>query len=108
MNRPKKKTKLPDLSALNEGQVRELDSIKESLWNRIDELMQGEGYGDEASFNFKMQTWVEYEARTRPAACRELVLVAAPLIQRRFYTVMAAAMREESKVVAFRLPNAEE
>jgi hypothetical protein len=116
MNRPKKKMKLPDLSALNEGQIKELDDIKDKLWKRIDELMNGEGYESEEKFNFKMQTWVEYEARTRPTAARELVLIGAQLIQRRFYTVIAAAIRSDSgevidpeaKIIPFELPDNKE
>jgi len=109
MNRPKKKIKPAELADLTEAESETLDSIKDALWAKVDELMNGEGYKSEEDFNFKMSTWVQFEASIRDRSSRPLVLLGAQLIQRRFYTVMAMALRLESdedieaKVVPFEL-----
>lgn len=115
-----KKTKIQPaaLEGLSGPEMELLDEVKASLWSKLDELMTTTGYESEEDFNFKMGVWVQYEASIRTRSEREIVLLAAQLIQRRFYTVMSIAMKaddvielpeyDDGKVVEFKQPSKED
>lgn len=102
MNRPQKKNgsnprKIGKLRKINDAERAVLDEVKAKLWEKVGEIMEAGGCSSQADFDFKMQTWVEHEARERPEGERALVLLASEQIQQRFYTVMGAALGESEK-----------
>ena len=97
MNRPQKKNgakprQIGRLRAINDAERAVLEQVKAKLWKKVGEIMEAGGCSSQADFDFKMQTWVEHEARERPEGERALVLLASEQIQQRFYTVMGAAL----------------
>lgn len=82
--------------ALTEEEEVVLDEVKSVLWEKIGALMEAGGFESAEVFNFKMQTWVQHEALTRPSAVRSVVLLASNQIQARFYLVMSLAAAESA------------
>lgn len=84
-----------DRSHLSEEESKQLDGYVDSLWEKVGEMMEGdEGYRSRDHFDFKMSTWVQGMCIETNPDKRILVLAAAVLVERRFYTVMRLAMRE--------------
>ena len=88
---------IPDLSDLSDEQHRRLDEMKDALWGRVGEVMQGDGFRGEDDFNWRMSVWVQNMAVECAAEDRGLVLIAASLIERRFWTVIRMALRGETE-----------
>lgn len=90
------------VESLHPRKRRKLERYKRKLWQRVDRLMSAGEFEGTDKFDFHMQTWVENLARDKASGPedRELVLLAADIIQIRFWTLMRAVLRRPEEAEA--------